>query len=74
MALKDIWKRLINGESEISADDINNIADAVIDLEKNGANITVDSKMSDTSENPVQNKVIKAYVDNEIGNALEGDY
>lgn len=27
--------------------------------------IDVDTKMSDTSENPVQNKVIKAYVDNE---------
>lgn len=27
------------------------------------ANFTVDSKMSDTSENPVQNKVIKKYVD-----------
>ena len=74
MALKDIWKRLIDGESEISSDDINNIADAVIDLEKNGSNIAIDSEMSDTSENPVQNKVIKAYVDNEIGNALESDY
>lgn len=28
-----------------------------------GTNITVDSAMSDTSTNPVQNKVIKAYVD-----------
>lgn len=74
MALKDIWKRLIDGESEISADDINNIADAVMELEEGGSNITVDSEMSDTSENPVQNKIIKAYVDNEIGNALEGDY
>lgn len=36
MALKDIWKKLVNGESEINADNINKIADAVIDLETNG--------------------------------------
>ena len=29
-----------------------------------GASITVDSEMSDTSKNPVQNKVVKKYVDN----------
>ena len=29
---------------------------------------TVDSAMSDTSKNPVQNKVIKQYVDNLVGN------
>lgn len=33
MALKDIWKDQINGDSFINADDINNIAHAVIDLE-----------------------------------------
>ena len=33
------------------------------DANYNDANFTVDSKMSDTSENPVQNKVIKKYVD-----------
>mgnify|MGYP004462311981 FL=1 len=32
-----------------------------------GAEITVDSAVSDTSENPVQNKVIKAYIDGLIG-------
>ena len=37
-----------------------------------GSSITVDSEMSDTSENPVQNKVIKTYVDSLIGNALNG--
>ena len=29
-----------------------------------GTSITIDTEMSDASENPVQNKVIKAYVDN----------
>lgn len=32
-----------------------------------GADITIDTAMSDTSVNPVQNKVIKAYVDGLIG-------
>ena len=30
--------------------------------------ITVDTSMSDTSMNPVQNKVIKAYIDGLVGN------
>ena len=30
--------------------------------------ITVDTTMSDTSTNPVQNKVIKAYIDGLVGN------
>lgn len=34
------------------------------DIEVIDAPRTVDTEMSDTSENPVQNKVIKAYVDN----------
>ena len=36
MALKDIWKDLVNGVSEIDVDDINNIAGAVIDIENEG--------------------------------------
>lgn len=32
-----------------------------------GSDITVDSSMSDTSENPVQNKVVKTYIDGMIG-------
>lgn len=31
-----------------------------------GSSITIDSEMSDTSENSVQNKVIKSYVDNKL--------
>ena len=33
-----------------------------------GGSITLDTEMSDTSENAVQNKVIKAYVDGLVGN------
>ena len=74
MALKDTWEDLKdavavdpNSGSDISVEPINEIAHAVIDLEKksqSGGNISIDSEMSDTSENAVQNKVIKAYVDN----------
>lgn len=77
MALKDEWKDLedkVQGDpdsgSEISVEPINKIAHAVMELEENGgsgASITIDAEMSDTSENAVQNKVIKAYVDGITG-------
>lgn len=35
-----------------------------------GADITIDSELSETSKNPVQNKAIKAYVDNAIASAI----
>ena len=70
MALKDTWQDLqdkVQGDpdsgSEVSVKPINDIAHAVIDLEENETSITIDTEMSDTSENAVQNKVIKAYVD-----------
>lgn len=48
-------------------------------IEMNGGEAsTIDTEMSDTSTNAVQNKVIKAYVDEQIKNsiaqALQGDY
>ena len=42
MALKDIWKDLVDGVSEIDVDDINNIAGAVIDIEENGGGGSTD--------------------------------
>jgi hypothetical protein len=78
MALKDDWKDLENkvqgdpdSGSEISVEPINKIAHAVIDLEKNGgggSSIIIDTEMSSESENAVQNKVIKKYVDDITGN------
>lgn len=38
------------------------------DVTGGGADITIDSELSDTSENPVQNKAIKAYVDEKVAN------
>lgn len=47
----------VNGETVITAENLNEIQDAIIELEQGGT-ITVDSALSSTSENPVQNKVI----------------
>lgn len=74
MALKDTWVDLQNAVagventgSDVSAEPINNIAHAVIDLEEKEIDTEIDAEidteMSDTSENAVQNKVIKSYVD-----------
>ena len=47
----------VDGQTVITAENLNDIQDAIIDLEQGGT-ITVDSALSSTSENPVQNKVI----------------
>lgn len=67
MALKDSWKNKQDGVDYIFAEDVNDIAQAVIALEENGTSLTLDSVMSDTSSNAVENRVIKAYVDNQVG-------
>lgn len=70
MALKDTWVDKIDGVDDASAEDINTVARAVIELEEKGggsSSIVLDSEMSDTSENAVQNKVIKKYVDGITG-------
>ena len=48
---------LVNDMGYLTKEDIPNIG---------GANITIDDKMSDTSKNPVQNKVVKKYVDDSV--------
>ena len=50
--------KTINNQSLLGSGNINIIA----------SSITVDTTMSDTSTNPVQNKVIKAYIDGLVGN------
>ena len=56
--LKDTWTNKVDGVDINSADDINQVAQAVIDLENKEIKITVDSKLDLNSENPVQNKVV----------------
>lgn len=51
--------KTINGETILGAGDIT--------IQAGG---TIDTEMSDTSENAVQNKVIKAYIDSLVGNIL----
>lgn len=53
--------KTINGESILGEGNI-----AI----QGGGTITVDTEMSDTSENAVQNKVIKKYIDDLVGNIL----
>lgn len=48
----------------ITITDVDGVKTAEI---SDGADVTVDNAMSDTSENAVQNKVIKAYIDGLIG-------
>lgn len=82
MALKDIWVDLEDkvagvpdSGSELTVKPINDIAHSVIEneneikeLKNKEIKITIDTEMDDTSENPVQNKVVKSYVDGEIEN------
>ena len=50
--------KTINNQSLLGAGNIN----------ITGGNTETDTSMSDTSTNPVQNKVIKAYIDGLVGN------
>lgn len=54
-----------NATSDIASLVVSSDGNVVFETEK-----TVDTELSDTSENAVQNKVVKAYVDNAIANAI----
>ena len=71
MALKDTWKKLINGESEINADDINDIANAVIDLEENGGGSGLPSA---TTEGAFLRVVDGAWAESVLPNLDEEEY
>lgn len=66
MEFKDTWKPRVDGVDVCDSSAVNEIAEEVIRLGDNQGGI-VDVEMSDTSENAVQNKVVKAYVDGNIG-------
>lgn len=61
--LKDTWTDKVDGVDVNSAEDINQVAQAVIDLENKEVKITVDSELDLNSKNPVQNKVVSAKFD-----------
>lgn len=63
MALKDTWIPRIDGVNEANASDINEIADAVIDLENQG-----------TPDDVATIDYVNNAINSAIGEALEGDY
>lgn len=65
----------VNYVTPLDADNMNNIENGIENLVNefnagSGGTITVDSKLSETSENPVQNKVVKAALDKKIEEPL----
>lgn len=83
MALKNIWKDKTDGVDDVLAEDINNIAQSVIELEKKSEEkpkIEVDQNYNPLSENPqsgksvaeaISSKVDIEYVNNNFANALK---
>ena len=53
----------------ITAQNMNDIQDAIIALEESGLSITVDDALSSSSENPVQNKVITLALQNKANSS-----
>lgn len=47
---------------------LNNEGAIIIKKGGGGSSVTVDAAISETSTNPVQNKVIKEYIDAQVGN------
>ena len=88
MALKDIWKDLVDGVSEIDADDINNIAGAFIDIENEGVSTDLSNyytkqeveqkidEVSDIADEAIEiAQSVRADADNGVFNGKDGaDY
>lgn len=88
MALKDIWKDLVDGVSEIDVDDINNIAGAVIDIENEGVSTDLSNyytkqeveqkidEVSDIADEAIEiAQSVRADADNGVFNGKDGaDY
>lgn len=56
----------IGSLSELTTTDKTSLVGAINEVNAKEVEVTVDSELSDTSERPVQNKTIKAYVDNAV--------
>lgn len=70
MVLKDIWENKVDGVDDVLAEDINSIAEAVIELEEK-PDVVVDNLMNGNSTNPVQNNIIVGFVNNKAKQATE---
>lgn len=56
----------IGSLADLTTEDKTSLVSAINEVNAKEVEVTVDSEMSDTSENPVQNKAIKEYVDNAV--------
>ncbi len=58
--------------TELTTTDKSSLVSAIneVNAKESGSSVTVDDELSGTSENPVQNKVIKQYVDNAMANKV----
>lgn len=72
MAFKDIWIDKTN-EDTIEASHVNDLANGIIETQEaiDNISIDVDDEISDTSTNAVQNKVVKTYIDESVGDVVE---
>lgn len=66
------WTNKKDGD-DIYAEHVNSLADGIKETQEAVENISIDidTEMSDTSTNAVQNKVVKTYVDESVGDVVE---
>lgn len=66
------WTNKKDGD-DIYAEHVNSLADGIKETQEAVENISidVDNEMSDTSTNAVQNKVVKTYIDESVGDVVE---
>ena len=68
MIFKFSWTNKKDGD-DIYAEHVNSLADGIKETQEAVENISIDidTEMSDTSTNAVQNKVVKTYIDESVG-------
>lgn len=66
------WTNKKDGD-DIYAEHVNSLADGIKETQEAVDNISIDidTEMSDTSTNAVQNKVVKTYIDESVGDVVE---
>lgn len=66
------WTNKKDGD-DIYAEHVNSLADGIKETQEAVENISIDidTEMSDTSTNAVQNKVVKTYIDESVGDVVE---
>ena len=72
MSFNFSWTNKKDGD-DIYAEHVNSLADGIKETQEAVENISIDidTEMSDTSTNAVQNKVVKTYIDESVGDVVE---